>query len=244
MRAAAAALAAVLLVLLTGLLAGATAAQVDLVAEGRTLYDRSCVGCHGVDGVGTDQGPTLVDVGAASADFMLTTGRMPAADSSGQPPRKDPAFEPDEIDALVAYVASLGDGPAIPSVDVAGGDLGTGGELYRLNCAACHNAAGVGAPLSSGNHAPALDEATPVQVAEAIRTGPGEMPVFDEDTFSQQDLDDLAAYVEYLRDPADPGGLSLGRSGPVAEGFAIWLVGIGALIVLVRWITREPEEAT
>jgi ubiquinol-cytochrome c reductase cytochrome c subunit len=236
-------LATVVLAVVLFLVADATAAQDpprDLVAEGEELYDRSCVGCHGIDGAGTEQGPPLLASGAASADFMLTTGRMPLSRTGIQPPRKEPAFDPDEIDALVAYVASLGTGPPIPDVDPGRGDLAFGGELYRLHCAACHNAAGVGAPLSSGRHAPALDQATPVQVGEAIRTGPGQMPEFDDDTLTDEDLDDLAAYVDYLRDPADPGGFPLGRSGPVAEGFAIWLVGIGALIVLVRWITREP----
>jgi ubiquinol-cytochrome c reductase cytochrome c subunit len=222
------------------LLARPATAQDDLVAEGQQLYETSCVGCHGVGGGGTEQGPQLLDVGAASADFMLSTGRMPLSETGHQPPRKEPAFDEREIDALVAYVASFGDGPPIPDVSPVRGDEANGGELYRLNCAACHNAAGVGAPLSSGNHAPALDQATPVQVGEAIRTGPGEMPAFDDDTLTDQDLDDLAAYVEYLKDPADPGGFPIGRAGPVAEGFTIWLGGIGVLIVLVRWITREP----
>jgi ubiquinol-cytochrome c reductase cytochrome c subunit len=139
------------------------------------------VSCHGVDGVGTDLGPTLVNSGAASASFYLTTGRMPAAQGTPyQPPRKQPAYNQADIDALVAYVASLGTGPAIPTVDVADADVAAGGVLYRANCASCHQSAGAGGALSYGQSAPDLKKSTPTQVVEAMRTGPGQMPVFSE----------------------------------------------------------------
>ena len=48
------------------------------------------------------------------------------------------ASREEEIVALVEYAGAFGDGPAIPDVDPAAGDLAAGGELYRLNCAACH----------------------------------------------------------------------------------------------------------
>lgn len=211
------------------------------VQAGEALFGQGCVTCHGVGGTGTPQGPPLVGVGAASADFMLTTGRMPMSTVGVQPPRKQPAYSPEEIDALVAYVASLGAGPAIPAVDPQSGDLPQGGELYRLNCAACHNAAGAGGALSSGAHAPALDRATALQIAEAIRIGPGQMPSFDE-TLTEHDVSSIARYVLYLRNPADRGGFSLSHSGPVAEGFVAWIFGIGTLILAIRWITRTRGE--
>ena len=157
---------------------GGTAAETALVTRGHTLFETGCSSCHGVDGQGTDQGPSLVGVGAASADFQLRTGRMPLAVTGKQAVRKPPAYDDAQIKALVAYVASLGPGPAIPDVDVARADTAAGGELYRANCAACHNAAGTGGALSYGHNAPSLLEATPVEVVEAMRTGPGQMPVF------------------------------------------------------------------
>jgi len=211
------------------------------IEAGATLFEQGCATCHGVGGRGTALGPVLTGVGAAAADFMLTTGRMPMSESSGQPPRKQPAYSPEEIDALVAYVASLGGGPGIPTVDPQRGDLPQGGELYRLNCAACHNAAGAGGALSSGAHAPALGRATALQIAEAIRVGPGQMPSFDE-TLTERDVNSIARYVLYLRDPTDRGGFSLGHSGPVAEGFVAWIFGVGALVLAIRWITRTRGE--
>lgn len=213
----------------------------DLIESGRELYLTSCVSCHGVDGVGSDRAPSLVNDGAAGADFMLRTGRMPLADPTNQAPSKPPAYTDDEIRRLVAYVASLGDGPEIPDVDVASGDLARGGELFRANCAACHNASGVGGALSYGDHAPSLMSVEPLQIGEAMRFGPGEMPVFGEDILDDQDMNDIVRYVRYLQDPEDPGGLSLGRVGPVPEGFVAWLFGLGALIFVVRWITMDQR---
>ncbi len=210
----------------------------DQVALGRQLYLTSCASCHGVNGEGTNQGPKLIGVGAASADFMLTTGRMPLTDPSAQAVRKPPAFGPKEIDALVAYVASLDGGPPIPRVDPAAGDLAEGGTLYRLNCAACHSSAGAGGALSYGRDAPDLYDATSVQIAEAIRTGPSQMPVFGPDTFGRHQVDDIVRYVRYLRHPEDPGGFSLGRIGPIPEGLVALVVGLGVLMFVARWIER------
>jgi ubiquinol-cytochrome c reductase cytochrome c subunit len=215
--------------------------QAGTLERGRELFLTSCSGCHGAEGGGTHQGPSLLGVGAAAADFQLSTGRMPLADPSAQAVRKPPAFSPREIDALVAYVASLGDGPPIPDVDPAAGDLSEGGTLFRLNCAACHSAAGAGGALSYGDDAPNLWSATPLQVAEAIRTGPGQMPVFGPDTFSKHQVDSIVRYVRYLDDPDDPGGFSLGRIGPITEGMVALLLGLPLLLFVCRRI-EEPHE--
>jgi len=221
---------------------GSARAQEDAVEAGEELFLTGCVSCHGPGGVGTDQGPTLIGVGAAAADFMLRTGRMPLAVPGQQPPRKEPAYGDEDITYLVAYVASLGPGPEIPDVDPERGDMAMGGELYRENCAACHQAAGSGGALSYGRHAPSLHEATATEIAEAPRIGPGQMPVFGPEVISDSDLDSLALYVLQLDDPADPGGLSLGRIGPVAEGFVAILIGLGTLIVVARWVTRTRRQ--
>jgi ubiquinol-cytochrome c reductase cytochrome c subunit len=235
------------LMLTTAVTASITAVQLRMAAAsdgdpaqvdaGRQLYLVGCVSCHGVDGEGTDNGPKLVGVGAASADFYLSTGRMPAADPPNiQPSRKEPAYSPDEIAALTAFVASLGPGPPIPEVNTDDADVANGGVLYRANCASCHQAAGIGGALSYGRSAPSLHDATAVQVVEAMRTGPGQMPVFDENALASSDANDIAAYVEYLRSPDDRGGASLGHSGPVGEGFVALLVGLGGVVLVSVWI--------
>ena len=234
---------------LTLLLAGRSpaSAQDDLVVEGRQLYLVGCVSCHGIDGKGVrgpdgaKRGPTLSGAGEASAYYVLSTGRMPLGNPNEQPRRNDPAYASADQDALVAYVATLGNGPALPDVDLADADLAAGGLVYRANCQACHSASGGGGALSYGRAAPHLSKAEPEQVAAAVRAGPGQMPVFGPATVSDAELDDLVSYVEYLKAPKDPGGIPMGRIGPVPEGFVAWFVGVTLLLACVYWIgTRSP----
>jgi ubiquinol-cytochrome c reductase cytochrome c subunit len=227
---------------------GTTSPDAALVQQGEALYLRSCVSCHKARGTGSDDGPALVAAGEASTDFYLRTGRMPLAAPAPQPLDKRPAYTDGEIRALVAYVGTLCEVknypcPKVPPIDVAKGDLDEGAELFLANCAPCHNSVGVGGALSTGNVAPSLQQTKATQVGEAMRIGPGQMPQFGPDVLSDAQVDSIVRYVEYLHEPQSPGGLSLGYVGPVAEGFVALLLGLGALLLSIRWITREPREA-
>jgi ubiquinol-cytochrome c reductase cytochrome c subunit len=239
--------AAVLAGVLSPLVSPAAGQDDELVELGRELYQTGCSSCHGPDGGGVEterdgiRGPSLENAGEAAAYYYLSTGRMPLSNSEEQPTRKEPAYDEDEIEALVAYLGTLGDGPLVPRVDPDDGDLAEGGEIFRADCQACHSASGSGGALSYGRAAPRLSDATPTEVAAAVRVGPGQMPVFGPDTLSDEELNSLVRYVEYLRDPDDPGGVPIGRTGPIPEGFVAWLVGMVALLSLVAWIgTRSP----
>ena len=213
---------------------GANAA--DMVA-GYELYQIACTTCHGAKGEGVeDRGPSLIGVGAASADFYLSTGRMPLDRPRSQAERKRVAYSPVQIRQLVAFVASLGSGPPIPHVDPKQGDLADGNRLYANNCAPCHSSAGAGGALGHAVYAPPLNRSTPLQVAEAIRVGPGAMPVFGPEALDDEQVASVVRYVEYLRKPDDRGGLGLGHLGPIPEGFVAWVVGLGAMLMAVRWI--------
>jgi ubiquinol-cytochrome c reductase cytochrome c subunit len=221
--------------------------QGDAQQKGRELYVVGCSSCHGPQGEGVTtadnkhRGPSLQSSGEAAAFYELSTGRMPLADSSHQPQRKRAAYDADDIASLTAYVGSLGNGPKLPNVDISQADLSAGGELYRANCAPCHSASGSGGALSYGRAAPSLGEAKPQEVGAAVRAGPSQMPVFGPDVLSPAEVNNIAAYVEYLRKPQDPGGLPIGRIGPVPEGFVAWFFGAGALLAIVAWIgTRAP----
>jgi quinol---cytochrome-c reductase cytochrome c subunit len=212
-------------------------AAVPAASLGGTLYGEHCASCHGLAGQGTPQGPPLLGAGAAPVDFMLSTGRMPLAFPDQPALRRPPRFSRREIDSLIAYVTSLGPaGPPIPSVDLTHGNLVRGRQLFTENCAACHGADGQGAAVNRGQVAPSLHVATPVQIAEAVRIGPGPMPRFGEAVLDQRDLNSLVRYVYTLRALPDPGGVALGHEGPVIEGFVAWLAGLGLMILLARFI--------
>jgi ubiquinol-cytochrome c reductase cytochrome c subunit len=210
----------------------------EVIRRGEDLFQVRCVSCHDSDGSGIEGvAPDIRRAGAAGAHYWITSGRMPAEeDEPTQSERKQTPFTTDEITALVAYVASLDDGPPIPRVNPDDGDLARGGELYRLNCAACHQAALSGGALSYGRNAPTLEGVTAVQMAEALRLGPGEMPVFD--YFTEDEVNSLIRYILDLQEGDSPGGFSLGRIGPIPEGFVAIVVGLGALILLAMWIGK------
>jgi ubiquinol-cytochrome c reductase cytochrome c subunit len=236
--------------------AGARQQSTTALPDVRQVYLADCGVCHGSDGRGTGRGPTLVDVGRASLDYELSSGRMPlagvgraddrpgtplqplpnqaASDPNIVPRRHAPAYEPGLIAQLVNYVWTLtgGGGPDIPSIGE--GNLAEGGSLFRLQCAACHAWAGDGGALVR-IQAPALHAATDIQIAEAIRVGPGQMPVFGTAALTDEQLAGVVAYVRYLDQPDDRGGEPLWHLGPFAEG-ALALVAVGGLVLFSRWI--------
>lgn len=206
------------------------------VERGAQLFVVACATCHGSQGAGTANGPPIADAGAASADFQLRTGRMPRTQPpGGQSLPKPPAFGEQGIRDLVAYVASLGNGPPIPEVDF-DASVSDGMQLFVADCAPCHGATGAGGAVGGGWLAPALDHASPRIVAEAMLVGPGQMPAF---ALPDDEVNAVAAYVEYLRTSAQPGGFSIGNIGPVPEGFVGWFVGMGLLGLLAYLIGRE-----
>lgn len=217
--------------------ASAPAPPAAAVIPGTQLYAEHCASCHGLAGEGTADGIGLRGIGAAAVDFALSTGRMPLADPQQPMVRRTVRWSRGEIDDLVAFVASLGPGgPAIPSVNPAAGDLALGARVFYENCAPCHGGAAQGAAVGEGADAPSLYQATPLEIAEAVRIGPAPMPRFDAGIISEPALNSLVRYVLFLRHPPDPGGLSLGHVGPVAEGFVAWVVGFVGLLVIIRLI--------
>ena len=232
--------------------APASSAQADSgqslsVEQGKKLFAVGCSSCHGLQGQGSKDGPSLVGVGQAAVDFQVGTGRMPAQQPGAQVPAKKVIYSQPEIDQLAAFVGSLGAGPAIPTADqYAPGNVARGGELFRTNCAQCHNFAGSGGALSNGKFAPPLAGVSPKHMFEAMVTGPQSMPSFPDSTLSQQNKQDIIAYVTHTTDPAkNPsyGGFTLGALGPVTEGLFGWIFALGALIGLAIWIAAHTPKA-
>ena len=223
-------------------------AEVDLnstevIDEGRKLFGANCATCHGINAEGTEDGPTLIGVGAASVHFQVGTGRMPLAFQGPQGMVKPQQFTEEQTLEMAAYVASLAPGPALPESQYlqADGDIARGGDLFRINCAMCHNVAAAGGALTQGKFAPSLDGVEPTHIYNAMVTGPQNMPVFNDANLAPQDKADIISYLKYIENEPAVGGFKLGSLGPVAEGLFIWVIGLGLIVGLTVWVTAKSN---
>ena len=262
-----------LLVLLLGLLltggqyAAFAPAQADheaenaaLVEAGRELFLVGCAFCHGQTGEGvltqdgTQYGPALTDVGAAAVDFQVGTGRMPMAQPGVQVPRKEVVYNDEEIEALAAFVASLGTGPGVPDAEMYDPEtipdderedyVTRGGQIFLANCTACHNFEGSGGAMPRGGFAPKIRGVDPKHIYEAMLTGPQSMDTFSDGNIPPDDKKAVIAYLETLDEQPSYGGLTLGSLGPVSEGITAWIVGIGALVGFAVWIGAHTTRSS
>lgn len=229
-----------------------TQAETDMtqqIEQGKAIFSVSCSSCHGLNGEGTSQAPSLIGVGAASVDFQMGTGRMPATRPEAQIPSGVPLFTQDQIDAVAAYVASLGVGPSIPEEDqyspegLSAEEIARGGALFRTNCSACHGIVGGGGALPNGRYAPSLLQTADIHIWEAMRTGPQQMPVFSQNVLHDSDVREIIAYLDQAHKNPDFGGLNMGAAGPVSEGWWAFIVGIGGLALVAGWIAKKGARA-
>jgi len=220
--------------------------------DGQTLYMTRCASCHGENGQGSNVAPSLIGKSASDIHLMLDTGRMPAAVPYINEVHKTPSFTEPQMTAIVKYVQSFTPGSIDSSLPrILPGNVARGRALFNENCAHCHGVAGNGASVGYDNVAPSLMNVTVFQVAEAIRAGPDVMPRFGPDVLSDQDVSDIARYVNYVQTHSDApqsidsGGIPLAHVGPVAEGLIGWIFGIGLLMLFLRGIgtstTEEPK---
>ncbi|WP_327298097.1 MULTISPECIES: c-type cytochrome [unclassified Streptomyces] len=218
------------------------------ISEGKKLFSVGCASCHGMGGQGSSDAPSLVGVGSAAVDFQVGTGRMPAQQPGAQVPRKKVIYSQGEIDQLAAYVASLGAGPIAPTpkqYSDQGADTAAGGDLFRTNCAQCHNFTGEGGALTHGKYAPSLEGVDPKHIYEAMQTGPQSMPNFPDTTMPEKQKQNIIAYIKTVNgdNSASEGGLKLGGLGPVSEGLFGWIFGLGALIAVAIWVAAHTAKA-
>ncbi|MGP5497186.1 cytochrome bc1 complex diheme cytochrome c subunit [Corynebacterium flavescens] len=234
----------------------ATAQKDDqaLIQEGKDIYDTACITCHGANLQGIDKrGPSLVGVGAGSVYFQVHSGRMPMMSNDAQAERKTPRYTERQTLALAAFVAANGGGPDIVydengniaqeslrganfDGNIQNEDVAKGSELFRMNCASCHNFTGQGGALSSGKYAPALAPANEQEIYQAMLTGPQNMPKFSDRQLTADEKKDIIAYIKSAKETPSPAGWDLGGLGPVAEGLAMWIIGISVLCAAAMWI--------
>ena len=227
----------------------------ELAKQGKELYEVSCITCHGGNLQGVkDRGPSLIGVGEGAVYFQVHSGRMPMLRNEAQASRKNPRYSEQQALALAAYVNANGGGPGIvrdsngeiameslrgsnnKNGEIDPADVARGSDLFRLNCASCHNFTGKGGALSSGKYAPALAPANEQEIYQAMLTGPQNMPKFSDRQLTADEKKDIIAYLKSAKETPNPGGFGLGGIGPVTEGMMMWFVGIVVLVAFAMWI--------
>jgi ubiquinol-cytochrome c reductase cytochrome c subunit len=213
----------------------------EQLERGSALFGAHCALCHGdsgrgVPGTGPQHGPSLIGVGEASVDFMLRSGRMPMEDATDRMERRPPRYSDEDREAIVAFVESLAprEGPDTPDIEGwEDADLSHGLELFTPNWPPCHGPTAQGIAVGQRDISSSLDVVPPLEVAQAVRSGPGVMPRFLQDTLNEEELKAVTAWVQHLPERETPGGWSFGRSGPVVEGLLAFVIGLGGLTVVI-----------
>lgn len=251
---AAAALIGIGLLITGGIYAGASAAVAAsseqqsvatalTVEDGEKLFQANCATCHGMNLQGTENGPSLYGVGSLGVEFQVATGRMPLQMQGPQAPQKPVQFTEDQTLAMAEFVQSVAPGPGFPDDEILDGegDVSHGAELFRINCAMCHNVAAAGGALTEGKYAPALTNTSALHMYAAMVTGPQNMPVFNDLNLTTEDKRDIISSLLWMQQNDSAGGFSLGSLGPVSEGLFIWIFGIGGLVAFSVWITAKSN---
>lgn len=225
--------------------AAAAATQVE-PGDGAALYYRTCAACHGTEGEGlpgegVTAGPRIDGLPLAYVDLVLRTGRMPIAHE--EVGVLEQQLSDEQREALLTWAAAELD--LTGTIPVVGpGDAGPGQELYVRYCAACHGSAAGGGVVGDGNVAPPLVDREPVALAEAARVGPFSMPAFDEGVLSDEEIADIAAFVDHIDEaPATPlGFVEVGQV--VAAVFVVGLVvaAVGIAVAVGRLGAPRQED--
>ena len=218
--------------------AQAVEADEETVQHGGELFQANCAACHGTRGEGgpphdeLTAGPAIADLDIAYTDMTLRTGRMPIEHQAVSVYLDE--VDDDQREAIVAWMQErLGTPGEIP--EVLPGDPARGQELYTRNCVACHGAAGAGGISGAGVTVPAVTGLDPVATFEATRVGPFEMPAFSEQVLDDQQVSDIAAYVEAAGDaPSTLLGIH-----EVDETVGALFAGALALLALVALLVTE-----
>jgi ubiquinol-cytochrome c reductase cytochrome c subunit len=202
-------------------------------SRGQQIFLQQCAKCHGTHGEGIS---ALMTIAGPNLQAEHDRGQVMTAVEVG--PSHMPTFTyvlpMDDIRAVADYVTQN-----LATIPLAGGDISKGGELFRVNCAPCHRTAVRGGALAFvGVNAPALTNKSAALIAGAIRWGPGAMPRFPPSMLNDQQVDSIVEYIrQAAQHPASPGGSPMNWYGPVAEGFAAWVLLL-VMLGFTFWIEK------
>ena len=204
------------------------------------LFQRGCSSCHGLHGEGTNLAPTLIGVGAAAADFQLTTGRMPlpAPGARVRKPGPDLPAGPDRGPVRLRRQPC----PRARRCPSSGTSNGTTPTWRKAGSCSAPTARPATRPPVRAAPSPTAStrptSARPRRRRSSRRSAPGRRTC--PSSLRQQISDDqavaIAKYVKFVTSPPDPGGAGLGHLGPIPEGLVIWLIGMTGVAAAALWI--------
>lgn len=217
--------------------------------RGGLLYAQQCATCHGADGRGGPvpryggQAPSMwlddnPNMSAAYLDLVMSTGRMPPAESPYDNRPREVVFGPDERADIIAYMADTFEVPGeVPQVGE--GAASQGQDVWNTNCAHCHGSIGAGGVAGGGAWTPQVNNKSAQEIVEAIRVGPFQMPAFGEDQISD---DEAASVAVFMEEAANEEGTPLGLTelNPVYASAFVAALAVLMLLSLV-WIGGRPR---
>jgi ubiquinol-cytochrome c reductase cytochrome b subunit len=169
----------------------------QLVLNGQKVYrDVNCSYCHSINGIGGAIGPDLSNIASQLTKAQLTTYLQNPDLMVPNTLHPKLQFTPDELNALVAYLETLG--PPVSYSPQAP-------QLFADNCSGCHMVNGKGGTegpdLSREGTLRTLDFLEPfISNPRSVVAG-ANMPAF-QNILTEQQIDDIAAYLLSLKGPS------------------------------------------
>jgi cbb3-type cytochrome c oxidase subunit III len=178
-------------------------------AQGKTIFQQTCGGCHTLREAGTEgSNPVQNPASGPNLDDAFAAARMEGFDESTIretvrhqidypiPPMPEDLLGNEAADDVAAYVAAVAANPdaRIQALGAGGGEGADDPQaLFTTNCGSCHVLEKAG---TSGTVGPNLDQTNPTvdEAATQIRNGGGGMPAF-EGRLTDEQIRALARYV-------------------------------------------------
>lgn len=175
----------------------ATAEEIAAVSQtGQEIFEMWCGVCHGVRGEGGAIAPSLNDIPALPADFLVSRVRN---GKNAMPPFSENDLPNGQLAVVIEYAQSTIIGSGLPVYSEA--ELSQGGALYVTHCAECHGAAGEGV-TDEGPRINTLPPMRAVEITNFTRVGSTQTPAIPSSEVSDADLRLIVAYIHSLSQQA------------------------------------------
>ena len=178
--------------------------------DGEALYQTYCGFCHGANGEGylADNANALAQpdfLATASDEFLFqsTVFGRPGTPMSPWGVSQGGPLDDDEVRAIVAFIRGWQTRPSIELVDRPAGSALRGESVYNAACVSCHGADGEGVTAVSLNNPWFHELASDGFIRYAIENGRAPYMQAYAGALTEQQLDDVVAYIRTWRVPVD-----------------------------------------